>query len=72
VPGLLLKPILFLILILLIGYFVWPHDAPAVFHALETISFTFMVWPLNEFMSLNEGTFGCLLKEDTPYVAELN
>jgi hypothetical protein len=73
VPGLLLNPILFLIMALLIGYFVFPRvDALAVFYVLETILLTFMVGPLNDFTSLDEGTFGCLLDNDTPRVVELD
>ena len=71
-PGLPLKPTLFLALVLLIGFFILPHDAPAVFHALETILFTFMIWPLQNFILLDEGTFGCLLEADTPRFVDLN
>jgi hypothetical protein len=72
VPGLLLKPILFLTLALLIHHLIWPHvDALAVLYALKTILLTFMIWPLSEFTSLDEGTFGCFLDNDTPRVIEL-
>jgi hypothetical protein len=66
----LVTPILFLAFVLLVGFFIWPHDAPAVFHALQTVMSTF-IWPLSEFMSLDEGTFGCLL-DDMPYAVDLD
>jgi hypothetical protein len=66
----LLNPILFLAFVLLVGFFVWPRDAPAVFHALQTVMFTF-ICPLSEFMSLDEGIFGCLL-DDMPYAVDLD
>jgi hypothetical protein len=66
----LLNPILFLAFVLLVGFFVWPHDAPAVFYALQTVMFTF-ICPLSEFVSLDEGIFGCLL-DDMPYAVDLD
>lgn len=70
-PGLLVNPILFLTFALFVGFaFFWPHDPPAVFHALQTIVFTFIVWPLSDFLSLDEGTFGCSLDQDTPRVVD--
>jgi hypothetical protein len=65
------QPVLLLALVLLIGYVVWPHDASAVFHALQTVVFTLLIWPLGDLMRLDEGTFGCLLDEDAPRVIGL-
>jgi hypothetical protein len=70
VPGMLVNPILFLALVLLIGYFVLPRNVPAVFRAWEAAVFTIIMWRLEDFMALDEGTFGCLL-DDTPYMVDI-
>jgi len=67
----LVNPILFLALVFLIGFFVLPHNVPAVFRAWEAVVFIIIMWPLEDFMALDEGTFGCLL-DDTPYTVDID
>jgi hypothetical protein len=65
------NPLLFSACLLLVYFFICPHDAPAVFPALEAFVAALLIGTLPEFASLDEGTFGCLL-DDTPRVLELD
>lgn len=60
-PGILVNPLIFLALVLLIGYFVWPREKYMFIYALNIVVCTLIVWPLRQYMSLDEGTFGCSL-----------
>lgn len=63
-PDILINPLLFLAVVLLIGYFLCPHDVYILIYFLNTVVGTFIVWPLKEYMSLDKGTFGCSLDHD--------
>lgn len=62
-PELFEKPLLVLAMVLITLCLLLPHDTDALIGVFHTIAIHF--WgPLKQYMSLDEGTFGCSLEDN--------